>query len=93
MIKKWFIFIFFFFFFLIVIYSFYYYFFLFAGGRGGGIGVASNFVICVYMLTLQFHPVLKNSEISPLHLTPHLKKSVIWEVIQKYLSTGPKMEC
>ena len=49
MIKKWFIFIFFFFFFLIVIYSFYYYFFLFAGGRGGGIEVASNFVICVYM--------------------------------------------
>ena len=48
MIKKWFIFIFFFFFFLIVIYSFYYYFFLFAGGRGG-IEVASNFVICVYM--------------------------------------------
>ena len=69
------------------------FFFLFAGGRGGGIGVASNFVICVYMLTLQFHPVLKSSEISPLHLTPHLKESAIWEVIQKYLSTGPKMQC
>ena len=55
--------------------------------------MASNFVICVYMLTLQLNPVLKNSEISPLHLTPHLKKSVIWEVIQKCLSTGPKMEC
>ena len=92
MIKKWFIFIFFFFFFLIVIYSFYYFFFFLRAG-GGGIGVASNFVICVYMLTLQFHPVLKSSEISPLHLTPHLKKSVIWEVIQKYLSTGPKMQC
>ena len=68
-------------------------FFFFLRAGGGGIGVASNFVICVYMLTLQFHPVLKSSEISPLHLTPHLKKSVIWEVIQKYLSTGPKMEC
>ena len=51
--------------------------FLFASG-GGGVGVASNFVICVYMLTLQFHPVLvTSSEISPLHLTPHLQKSVI----------------
>ena len=51
--------------------------FLYAGG-GGGVGVASNFVICVYMLTLQFHPVLvTSSEISPLHLTPHLQKSVI----------------
>ena len=50
--------------------------FLYAGG--GGVGVASNFVICVYMLTLQFHPVLvTSSEISPLHLTPHLQKSVI----------------
>ena len=47
-------------------------------GGGGGVGVASNFVICVYMLTLQFHPVLvTSSEISPLHLTPHLQKSVI----------------
>ena len=61
---------------------------------GGGVGVASNFVICVYMLTLQFHPVLvTSSEISPLHLTPHLQKSVIWEEIHQYLSTGPGMEC
>ena len=62
---------------LIVIYSFYYFvFFLRAGG--GGVGVAFNFVICVYVLTLQFHPVLvTSSEISPLHLTPHLQKSVI----------------
>ena len=74
-------------------YLFFLLFFFFLRAGGGGIGVASNFVICVYMLTLQFHPVLKSSEISPLHLTPHLKKSVIWEVIQKYLSTGPKMQC
>ena len=66
----------FFFFILIVIYSFYYFVFVMPGG--GGVGVASNFVICVYMLTLQFHPVLvTSSEISPLHLTPHLQKSVI----------------
>ena len=38
------------------------------GGRGGGRWVASNFAICIYMLTLQFHPVLVMSlEISPLH--------------------------
>ena len=38
------------------------------GGRGGGSWVASNFAICIYMLTLQFHPVLvMSSEISPLH--------------------------
>ena len=46
--------------------------------EGGGVGVASNFEICVDMITLQFHPVLvTSSEISPLHLTPHLQKSVI----------------
>ena len=61
---------------LIVIYSFYY--FVFFLRAGGGVGVAFNFVICVYVLTLQFHPVLvTSSEISPLHLTPHLQKSVI----------------
>ena len=38
------------------------------GGRGGGRWVASNFAICIYMLILQFHPVLVMSlEISPLH--------------------------
>ena len=44
------------------------------GGEGGREGerrgrwVASNFAICIYMLTLQFHPVLVMSlEISPLH--------------------------
>ena len=38
------------------------------GGRGGARWVASNFAICIYMLTLQFHPVLVMSfEISPLH--------------------------
>ena len=40
--------------------------------------MASNFVIFVYMLTLQFHLVLVMSlEISPLHLNPHFQKSVI----------------
>ena len=40
--------------------------------------MAFNFVIRIYMLTLQFHPVLLMSlEISPLHLIPHLQKSVI----------------
>ena len=68
--------------------------FLFVGVGGGERWVASYFAICIYMLTLQFHPVLVMSlEISPLHWTPHLQKSVIWEVIQKYLSTGPRMEC
>ena len=54
-------------------------FFSFCGwGEGGARWVASNFVICIYMLTLQFHPVLLMSlEISPLHLTPHLQKIVI----------------
>ena len=53
---------------LIVIFSF--------CGEGGW--VASNFVICVYMLILQFHPVfVMRLEILSLHLTPHLKKSVI----------------
>ena len=54
-------------------------FFSFCGwGEGGARWVASNFVICIYMLTLQFHPVLLMSlEISPLHLIPHLQKSVI----------------
>ena len=38
------------------------------GRRGGGRWVASNFAICIYILTLQFHPVLVMSlEISPLH--------------------------
>ena len=38
------------------------------GGRGGGRWVASYFAICIYMLILQFHPVLVMSlEISPLH--------------------------
>ena len=69
MIKKLFIV---FFFKLLVINLFKFFFFLRAGG-GGARWVASNFVICIYMLTLQFHPVLLMSlEISPLHLTPHL---------------------
>ena len=42
--------------------------FLFVGVGGGGRWVASYFAICIYMLTLQFHPVLVMSlEISPLH--------------------------
>ena len=103
---------------------FIYLFLLFAMGRRGvWLGGFSNFVIWVYMLTLQFHPILVMSlEISPLHpkapflwctvicvildhksnpylpkgthhLTPHLQKSVIWEVIHKYQSAGPRMEC
>ena len=66
-----------FFFKLLFINLFNFFFFLRVGG-GGARWVASNFVICIYMLTLQFHPVLLMSlEISPLHLTPHLQKSVI----------------
>ena len=42
-------------------------------------GVASNFVIFVHILTLQFHPVLVMSlEISPLHLL-HIYKRVLFE--------------
>ena len=72
------------------------FFFSFCGWeRGGGGGwVASYFVICVYLLTLQFHPMFVASlEISPLRLTTHLLESVISEVTHKYLSTGPRMEC
>ena len=72
MIKKLFI----VFFFKLLVINLFKFFFLFAGG--GARWVASNFVICIYMLTLQFHPVLLMSlEISPLHLTPHLQKIVI----------------
>ena len=91
MVKKWLI-VFSSFFFIVIYYCF---FFLFAGGGGGGGGwVASYFVICVYLLTLQFHPMFVVSlEISPLRLTTHLLESVISEVTHKYLSTGPRMEC
>ena len=67
---------------------------MFVGGGGGEDWVASYFVICVYMLTLQFHPMFVMSlEISPLNLTTLLLESVISEVTHKYLSTGPRMEC
>ena len=81
-------------FFKIFFYFCYLFYFLFLRVGREGSWVASNLLICVYMLTLQFHPVLLMSlEMLPLLSTPHLQKSVTWEVIQKYLSTGPRMEC
>ena len=91
MVKKWLVVFFSFFLLLFILVIF---FFLFAGGGGGGGWLASHFVICVYMLTLQFHPMFVMSlEISPLHLATHLLESVILEVTHKYMSTGPRMEC